>query len=223
MPIEVFCQEYIILPADQPTTHDEWDDDSEAYVMEKVATRTKNVAETRTLSPRQKGIIHTLFHDIESLWWVGVWILFWSATNVCLLEDVERRIEDALTIFPHFGATADKFHTRSRVFRGETDFEDYVRQLPKEFALYGVVLDECHSSLYKAYLTSRVLGKDLEYNARFKLLLAFRNRLSAIFNPALANNDIAIRPLLEVYKSLTELKPKADTPADGERVHTKRK
>ena len=213
-----------MLPTRQPTTsYHEWAKAPKTNLKEKLATRTKNVAETHTNSPRQKkGIIHTLLHDVESLWWVGVWILFWSATSVCLLEDVERRIEDALTIFPHFGATADKFLTRFSVFRGETDFEDYIRQLPKEFAIYGVVLDECRSSLHEAYLTSQVPGKDLKKNARFELLLAFRNCLSEISDPALAD-DVAIRPLLEVYKSLTELKRKADTPADGERVHTKRK
>ena len=210
MPIEVFCQEYILLPPHQPTTSYEWANVPEANLMDELATLTKNVAETDTDSPMQEGIIHTLFHDLDSLWWVGVWILFWSATNACLLEDVERRIEVALTIFPHFGATANKFQTRSRVFRGEKDFEHYIRRLPKDFAIYGVVLDECRSFLCEAYLTNRVPGEDLKSNARFKLLRAFRNCLSVISDPALAN-DIAIRPLLEVYKSLTELKRKADT------------
>ena len=222
MPIEVFCQEYIILPPHQTTTSYEWANVPEANLMEELATLTKNVAETDTDSPMQEGIIHTLFHDLESLWWVGVWILFCSATNACLLEDVERRIEVALTIFPHFGATVNKFQTRSRVFRGEKDFVKYIQQLPKNFAIYGVLLDQCRSSLYDAYLKSRVPGKDLKNNARFEPLLVFRKLLSAISNPA-SPNDIAIRPLLEVYKSLTELKRKADTPADGERVHTNRK
>lgn len=178
-------------------------------MKEKLATLIRYAAGTH--NPRPKGIIHTLLHDVESLWWVGVWLLFWSAIHVCLLEDVERRIEDAVTIFPLSGATAETFQTRSRVLRG--DFEEYIPQLPREFILCGVVLDECRSSLYEAYLKSRVPGKDLKNDSRFELLLAFRNLLSAISDPA--PNDIAIRPLLEVYKSLTEMKHKADTPADG--------
>lgn len=210
MPIEVFFQEYIILPTHQPTTsYREWAKVPRANMKEKLATLIRYAAGTH--NPRPKGIIHTLLHDVESLWWVGVWLLFWSAIHVCLLEDVERRIEDAVTIFPLSGATAETFQTRSRVLRG--DFEEYIPQLPREFILCGVVLDECRSSLYEAYLKSRVPGKDLKNDSRFELLLAFRNLLSAISDPA--PNDIAIRPLLEVYKSLTEMKHKADTPADG--------
>ncbi|EDR02424.1 uncharacterized protein LACBIDRAFT_332286 [Laccaria bicolor S238N-H82] len=209
MPIEVFFQEYIILPTHQPTTSfREWAKVPRANIKEKLATLTKNAAGTH--NPRQKGIIHTIFHDTESLWWVAVWILFWSATtNICLLEDVTRRIDAAMAIFPSFGATTEKFQTRSRVLQGETDFEEYTQQLPGEFTLYGAALDACRSSLSEAYVTSRRPDKDSEADGRFELLQAFRNILSGTYD---LDDDVAILPLLEVYSSLKRRKP--DTPAD---------
>jgi len=206
MPVEVYAQQYVILP--------------NAVSADKrgVRARARKIRETQP--PIKAGLIHTIFHDVESLWWVGLWILSWSTTG-CVLEDVNKQINTAQTLFPHFGVTEYGFLERAIVLQGGMNFESYIRQLPSDFLEHGVALDDCRRLLCEAYHTSRVPGEDVKKEARSEILSKFRDCLSELFSPTF--EDFEIQPLLDVQRSLTQVKRKADKRADDDQTHTKRR
>ena len=99
MSIEVSAQLFL-FPPDEPSEPGDFDER---------LTRQIEKKDSITRSPRS-GVpfIHTPLHDLESLWWVAVWIVFYNEFRVPQqsevamsdLKAVERQLAAARTLFP---------------------------------------------------------------------------------------------------------------------------
>lgn len=192
MPVEVYTQTYLILPS---------------AVSEGTLDIHARVLEYQPKRPIEADVTHTIIHDAESLWWVGVWILFWSTTNGYVLEDVNNQINTAVSLFPH-GGVAESGSQRAAVLQSGMKFESYIRQLPSNFFKHGAAMENCRRLLCEAYRTSRIPGEGVKKEARLEILSKFRDHLSGLFSPTIEDSEI--QPLLNVQKSLTQLGCKAD-------------
>jgi hypothetical protein len=100
MSVEVSTQEFLFPPV-EPSESDDYDDYAEELIEEEHSS---------TKGPRSDvPFTHIYLHDLESLWWVVVWIVFYNefrppeqSNEAAMpnLNDVERQLTAARTLFP---------------------------------------------------------------------------------------------------------------------------
>jgi len=100
MSIEVSAQLFL-FPPDEPSEPGDFD----ARLARQIEQKNPITEDPRPGVP----FIHTHLHDLESLWWVAVWIVFYNEFRipqqpneaaVSDLKDVERQLAAARTLFP---------------------------------------------------------------------------------------------------------------------------
>ena len=93
---------------------------------------------------------HNHLHDLESLWWVAVWIVFYNhfektETSVTL-ENIEKQLKLAQTLFPPILGS----NTRDLAF--QFTFQELCHRLPEDNRPIGVELDLLRRLLISEYI-----------------------------------------------------------------------
>lgn len=99
------------------------------------------------------GVLHNYAHDIEGLWWIGMWILFHTTTP----ELAGKLVESDFTAYPE--ARVDQIFPlylpcsahRGCFLRSDDYFDKTTRFLPEAYQPACEVLDEARSALLSFY------------------------------------------------------------------------
>jgi hypothetical protein len=138
MSIEVTAHMFLFLPQQPTKSLDEVKRDHE---------QNDEVAEV--------SFIHNHLHDLESLWWVAVWLVFYNhfydtqqsnEEPLSDLQDVERQLRLARTLFP---SSITSIHRQNGF---QTSFLKVYNDLPKNKHLICSYLDVLRTYLISHYL-----------------------------------------------------------------------
>jgi hypothetical protein len=94
---------------------------------------------------------HNHLHDLESLWWVAVWIDFYyhfskkETPPSLTLKDAEKQLRLAQTLFPPVRDSNTRLHGF------QTKFQEKCHQLPKDIRPFGADLDRIRRLLIIHY------------------------------------------------------------------------
>ena len=123
MPIEVESLEYRFLPLIQSM-----EDDSE-----------------------DMPFYYNPLHDMESIWWIGSWILFChrdkSIQSDADLQAAQHQIQDVQLLFPRTLKSFDRFDKFSK----KKKFQDGFHSLPKSFLTHAKQLEKVRVTLIRRY------------------------------------------------------------------------
>jgi hypothetical protein len=141
MSIEVAAQNFLFVPSDPGPSSAELDEDTE-----------ENKGTAQTVVP----FSHNHLHDLESLWWVAVWVVFYNYFSdgtpspdqpSYTLGDAENHLDQAQILFPRVlnsGDRRDGFQTR-------TLFQETCDRLPRNKKPIYARLDLLRRLLMKHY------------------------------------------------------------------------
>jgi hypothetical protein len=139
MSIEVAAQEFLFLPRPRLTT---------ANLRQRGHQDVISAPAGQTEVP----FSHNHLHDLESLWWVAVWILFYNhfskeetSSRSVTLHDAEQRLRLAQTLFPPVRGSdtcRDGF---------QTVFQKKYYKLPEDNRPFGANLDVIRQLLITQY------------------------------------------------------------------------
>lgn len=92
------------------------------------------------------------FHDIESTWWVGVWIITCNVIEMdnpseSVVKQAKQQKQLARRYFPQTMRSTD----RSSLVFAPTKLGQLIERLPKPFAACGTMLDRAKSHLVRSY------------------------------------------------------------------------
>ena len=143
MSIEVAAQQFLFIPADST------DNSSDLDEFRRARKREKEMAETDV------PFFHNHLHDLESLWWVTVWVVFYRSfsdgtapRSRLTLEDAKDQLDLAEKLFPPVSNST----ARRDSFQIAKLFRETCNKLPhdKEEACFG--LDFLRHQLIKHYM-----------------------------------------------------------------------
>ncbi|KAK0232688.1 hypothetical protein IW262DRAFT_1303335 [Armillaria fumosa] len=180
MATEVQWKKYLFKP---PKTADNSDTDSELDSIDRGNPFSNQ--QTVPVTP----FLHNFYHDVESLWWIGVHSLFTTEPSMVERDQNAQRNQrerfDAL--FPHH---AEGSVVRLEFLKNPVD-ADIIECLPGEFLPVARVLDIIRGSLVTAY-TSAEARKDFPLYDHFAKLFKEGSRLEKALVKAVsfAVNDI---------------------------------
>jgi serine/threonine protein kinase len=110
--------------------------------------------------PKGKALAKILFspnhlHDLESLWWVAVWTVFYNhfskkgtQSPSVILQDAEEQFQLAQALFP----SVQHHNTRDHIFQNTGAFEELYDKLPENNRPFGPGLDIIRQLLITHYL-----------------------------------------------------------------------
>jgi hypothetical protein len=149
MPIEVAAQIFLFSP--QPGM-------SYSDVIEYLRAREQDEGTAQTVETKFKEpFTYNHLHDLESLWWVAVWIAFYNYFSEgtpsrdrpsFTFQDAANQLELARTLFPPVSRTA----SRDIDFRHPCSFLDTCDRLPHNKKVIYVGLDLLRLFLIKDYM-----------------------------------------------------------------------
>jgi len=128
MSIEVAAHRFLFFPSNPGFSSTELELDEERDQDEKM-DQDEEAGTVQTRVP----FSHNHLHDLESLWWVAVWVVFHNyfskeATSPSVtLQDVENQIRQARILFPFESNNA----ARRDSFEQPEDFNDICARLPR--------------------------------------------------------------------------------------------
>jgi hypothetical protein len=140
MSIEVTAHRFLFKPSNRPAGSSGLDEHRSAKI------RRKELAKTKV------PFSHNHLHDLESLWWVAVWVVFNHSFSKedgdhLTLQDANDQLDLAEKLFP---PVVDSI-SRQNNFQDAESFEETCKGLPdyKEEAYFG--LDYLREQLIKHY------------------------------------------------------------------------
>jgi len=142
MSIEVAAQKFLFPPSEPELT--ELDE-----VLNAMKKKTGAPSQPKTKAP----FSHNHLHDLESLWWVAVWVVFYndfptSGNRPSLtIQDTKDQIKQAQKLFPPVSDSA----TRLLGFQRPSEFRDICEQLPPEKGHLYDILDVLRRVLIRNY------------------------------------------------------------------------
>src|SRR5712672_3089707 len=144
MPIEVASKRFLFLPSRGGTGLT----DFKAY-------RRAREQDGGT-APKAIPFSYNHLHDLESLWWIAVWVVFFNHFSEgtptpdrpsLSLEDASRQLKSAQTLFP----LALESTTREHVFQKDEDFLEKCEGLPSNRKAICLLLDFLRQLLINNY------------------------------------------------------------------------
>jgi hypothetical protein len=147
MPIEVAAQSFLFLPSHGKTSLT----DLKAYVRAR-----KQDGGTLPEDEPKKPFSYNHLHDLESLWWIAVWVVFYNHFSEgttspdrpsLTLQDASRQFNLAETLFP----LALESTTREHVFQKDKDFLKKCEGLPRNRKAICLLLDFLRQLLISNY------------------------------------------------------------------------
>jgi Fungal protein kinase len=202
MSIEVAAQTFLFRP---PSPRDS----ASADEMIQRAETIQNVTASVPFS-------HNHLHDLESLWWVAVWMVFYNYFSEVLLSDdrplkltdVEKQLKLARTLFPLSLKSFD------RLVGFQTSFRDTCVGLPSNKKTICYHLDSARAILIKHYkIVESTLPQSIEPNAsKNEIYEDFTKFFSASRD---ASRDMLLDFIPKIYTKLKKGKrPRSESTSD---------
>jgi hypothetical protein len=144
MSIEVAARIFLYLPQ-QSTEHTKFQDKLR-WIQEQKSIKNNK--------PAKLPFVHNHLHDLESLWWVAVWVVFYNDLRDTTqsnkaplpdLQDVERQLAHARTLFPSLMESASRRDVFQQLFLEVCD------ELPSNKHTICSYLDLLRHSLIEHY------------------------------------------------------------------------
>ena len=124
MSIEVAAQTFLFVPPDLPNL--DFFLSATEQVVGTAGTEGQRVRTTQTKVP----LFPNHLHDLESLWWVAVWMVFYnnfsSGDHASTLQDTTKQLSIAQTLFP----PTLRSTTRAYGFQNTASFQEACGRLP---------------------------------------------------------------------------------------------
>jgi hypothetical protein len=106
------------------------------------------------------GFQYNSLHDIESTWWVGVWIITCNEIEMDNpSESAVRRAEQQKRLARRYFPQTMRSTDRSSLLFANTTLGWLIKRLPKPFAACGTMLDRARSHLVQTYQEVEALPK----------------------------------------------------------------
>ncbi|KAI5117344.1 hypothetical protein M0805_006243 [Coniferiporia weirii] len=120
-----------------------------------------------------KGFYHNRFHDLESIWWIPVWMLFFHDNKACpVTDDVTRAIRKSQMqeLFPRNLNTTE----RGYCLQGKSVFTKATECLSSSFWKIIKSLDGIRVSLRRAYERAEVNTPEIKTDGYGELVNSYR-------------------------------------------------
>ena len=126
--------------------------DAPSYVLPSV---TMNHVQQRVNLQEQQQFLHNYLHDIEGLFWIAAWVLFYThpvsrPLDASDLPRAKKQLQAADRIFP---STLDGSNDRSEFLSHDPTFRMHASFLPEEYAPLTAVLSHVQFNLRKMYMS----------------------------------------------------------------------
>ncbi|KAF8582551.1 hypothetical protein K439DRAFT_1635200 [Ramaria rubella] len=172
--------------------------------------------------------IRTLFHynplhDLESLWWIGVWMMFYHRPTVEQndQEQIDKEYEAAIeqykihqNIFPGFLNSA----SRSRTLTLSTELASNLDSLPNSCYKVALRLNRARRILVKAYQTAEA-GPEINESA----FIGIHQQLLESYGDAREQSgNIKLRSLTDILQIPKRTREEEDTGVGGKLIASKR-
>ena len=135
-------------------------------------------------------------HDMESIWWIGSWILFCHRDKPIQsdmdLQAAQHQMQDVQLLFPRTLKSFSRFDK----FSGPTDFQDGFNSLPTSFLKHAKQLEKVRVALLMCYAAAEADTKLNE--AAFANIHA--DFTSLMENAEAESQDLQLFPLNKILR-----------------------
>jgi hypothetical protein len=152
MSIEVAAQRFLFRP------HIPLHSANFSEMLHEIQIEGQETANAMQNQPAEVPFSHNHLHDLESLWWAAVWIVFYNHFSkfqesdegpLSDLQEVDRQLGLARTLFPPFMKSID----RQNSFQTHGSFQKVCKDLPPNKTAISAPLEVLRRSLVHHYNT----------------------------------------------------------------------